>query len=485
MYLDGIKTDHRAVYMVVDLNYIERGKGYWKLNTSLLYNLEYITLINKEIESTVELSSHKSSKSIWEDIKKRIKKVTVDFTRSRTSEDRQIIASLSEKINKYESSLPLDAVDSAIYLSTKQDLEDKLFERARGIMFRSKVRWYEEGEKNTKYFFALEKARYNAKTCYKLVDDEGAEHIDPSSILEVQKTFYEKLYMEDKEVNFNLVNTYGIKVSEQNKLLQERMITGKDVGIAMLKMKNNKTPGQDGIPVDFYEVFWEKLKKPFIAMMEECYESNELHLTARKGILNLIPKPNKDSKFVKNLRPITLLNTDYKIMEKAVADKMVPALYDIIHTDQRGFMKDRRISVNIRKMLDIMHEAEVKDMAAVVLSLDFVKCFDRCSFSILHGSLEYFGFGYVVQNWTKILYSKYTVKVQNNGHFSGEIPIEKGVHQGGCCSAIYFLVIAEILAISLRSNEDIDGVVIRNIWNLLNQFADDMDIFSLCNEKSL
>ena len=103
----------------------------------------------------------------------------------------------------------------------------------------------------------------------------------------------------------------------------------------------------------------------------------------------------------KNLRPITLLNTDYKIIEKAVANKILPALTHIIHTDQRGFMKDRRISVNIRKMLDIMHQAEKEDLEAIVLSLDFVKCFDKCSFSILHGSLDFFGFGEIVKNGLK------------------------------------------------------------------------------------
>ena len=164
---------------------------------------------------------------------------------------------------------------------------------------------------------------------------------------------------------------------------------------------------------------------------------------------------------------------------------MVSALEYIIAKDQRGFMKDRRISVNIRKLLDIMSYTDQKDLEAVVLSLDFVKCFDKCSFSILHGSLDFFGFGDIVKKWTQILYKDFSVRIQNNGHFSAPIEIRKGVHQGGCCSSIYFLVIAEILAIALRANENIDGITIRDIRNLLNQFADDMDIWSLCNERSV
>ena len=242
-------------------------------------------------------------------------------------------------------------------------------------------------------------------------------------------------------------------------------------------MKNNKIPGEDGIPVDFYKVFWKELKEVFYDMVIESFESNQLHPSARKGILNLIPKSGKDTRYIKNLRPITLLNTDYKIIEKSIANKMTPALEQIIHTDQRGFMKNRRISVNIRKMLDIMSQAEKEDLETVVLSLDFVKCFDKCSFSILHSSLEFFGFGQKVKEWTKILYKDFTVKIQNNGNFSKPIDINKGVHQGGCCSALYFLVIAE--------NNCIEGITLKEIRNLLNQFADDMDIFSKCTERSI
>ena len=250
-------------------------------------------------------------------------------------------------------------------------------------------------------------------------------------------------------------------------------------------MKNNKTPGQDGIPANFYKVLWGMIQKPFYEMALECYQQNVLHNSARMGILNLIPKGNKDSRYVKNLKPITLLNTDYKVIEKSIAAKMMSALKEIINKDQRGFMKDRRISVNIRKVLDIMSEAEKEDLEAVILSLDFVKCFDKCSFAILHGSLEYFGFGSFVKEWTKIIYKDVTVKVQNNGYFSQSLDIKKGVHQGGCCSSLYFLVIAEILAISMRANKEIEGIMLYDIKNILNQFADDMDVFSMNKEKSL
>ena len=84
-------------------------------------------------------------------------------------------------------------------------------------------------------------------------------------------------------------------------------------------------------------------------------------------------------------------------------------------------MPERRISVNIRKLLDLTFYAIENDLEMLIVSLDFAKCFDRVSFSILHGALEYFKFGETVKEWTRILYNGYKVRVQNNGKFSSEI----------------------------------------------------------------
>ena len=484
IYISSLQTDHRAIYMVLETAPFERGVGFWKMNTDLLANQDFVTEMNREIEYSLGILENNNPCDKWETLKKRIRKQAQRFSRESAAQQKLVIAQLSEKVNEYEARLPLTEDEDKLWINTKNELEEKYSEIARGMLFRSKVRWIEEGEKNSKYFFSLEKARYNAKTCYKMLH-EGEEITHPQLILNKQKQFYEELYDVDKEVKFTLENGFGIRVPNDIRQQQQEQISIEELGVAIKAMKNNKTPGNDGIPVDFYKVFWSKIKEVFYEMVIEVYEKEKLHLTAREGILNLIPKPGKDSRLIKNLRPITLLNTDYKIIEKTIANKMTPALEHIINKDQRGFMKERRISVNIRKMLDIIHEAEKKDLEAVVLSLDFVKCFDKCSFSILHGSLEFFEFGEIIKIWTKILYKDFTVKIQNNGQFSEKIKIKKGVHQGGCCSTVYFLVIAEILALCLRANEKIEGITIQDIKNLLNQFADDMDIFSDNKEESI
>ena len=117
--------------------------------------------------------------------------------------------------------------------------------------------------------------------------------------------------------------------------------------------------------------------------MMESYDQGLLYPTARQGILNLIPKPKKDNRYVKNLRPITLLNVDYKLLEKVIANRLLPSLKQIIHSDQRGFLPNRRIAVNIRKMLDVIEYCDTKKLEAVIISCDFQKAFDRINLKSL------------------------------------------------------------------------------------------------------
>ena len=135
-------------------------------------------------------------------------------------------------------------------------------------------------------------------------------------------------------------------------------------------------------------------------------------------------------------------------------------------------------------IFELMQYAERNKIDAIILILDFQKCFDKIDFSALFGALEYFCFPQYIINWTKILYCQFQACTQNNGYFSKRFNIERGVHQGGPCSSFYFLLCTEIMAIMLRKNQDIKGIPVNEILNLLGQYADDADIYSLFDKKS-
>ena len=229
----------------------------------------------------------------------------------------------------------------------------------------------------------------------------------------------------------------------------------------MRSLNKEKTPGLDGIPVDFYAKFWDEIKQLLYCVYITVEEENCMIPSAMSGILNLIPKPKKDSRHLKNSRPITLLNTDYKIIEKCIANRMLPALTYLIHENQTGFMPNRKIAVNIRKLLDIIEYARIEDIPGIIVNLDYQKVFDKIEIPATTAALKFFQFSPFIIKWTQILYHEFRLKVQNNGHMSDDFVVNRGIHQGGCCSTSYFLVVAEILALMIRNNQDIEGIKIQ------------------------
>ena len=131
-----------------------------------------------------------------------------------------------------------------------------------------------------------------------------------------------------------------------------------------------------------------------------------------------------------------------------------------------------------------MEFTKFKQIPALLVLLDFSKAFDKVSYKCLYKTLQFFGYPNYLVEWTKIMYDNFAVKIQNNGKFSSQIKIQRGVHQGGNCSANYFLLIAELLAIQIRRNDQIRAICVENCDNKIGQYADDTGIYTLYDEES-
>ena len=349
----------------------------------------------------------------------------------RVADERSLcISNLCEKINEYQEAFPLTEQQMTVYENSKADLNNLYLDKAKGLIFRSRVRWFEEGEKNTKYFFALEKARYNAKMCRKIIDEHGHEYTTDEQIMQQQEKFYSALYDKEEGVSFSIQNNHNVCLSPTDSDQIDGPISQNELAQALKHMKNDKTPGQDGLSVEIYKLFWRDLSQPYLNMLEECFEEG-LSAEIKTGILNLIPKGGKDTRKLQNLRPITLLNTDYKLLEKVLAMRLDKVLPDLIHKDQTGFMKGRVISTNIRKLLDVIQHCHNEDIPAVILNLDFIKCFDRISFECIMGCLDFFKIPVYIKKWIQNLYTDFAIKIQNNGKFTAPSMLKDQFIRGG------------------------------------------------------
>ena len=139
-------------------------------------------------------------------------------------------------------------------------------------------------------------------------------------------------------------------------------------------MKSNKLPGLDGFPVEFYRSFWPKLGPFLIKVYHESFEHGLLSPSQRKAVITLIHK-GSDKNLIKNYRPISLTNCDYKILAFVLAARLQSVMQDLIHSDQSGYIKKRFIGHNIRTIQDLISYAE-KFNKGVLLFLDFKKAFD-------------------------------------------------------------------------------------------------------------
>ena len=486
-YFTGLHTDHSAFLLVIDFNSMERGHRYWKLNVQHLKEKEFIEMINEDIDTNLKANSKLAHKKQWEIVKFSMANKAQEYARHKASDIKLIVAQLSEKLTEMEEKIETDMSKDTIDLihKTKEDLEEIQLMNTKSIMFRSGVKTLCEFERNSKYFYALEKNRYNAKTMHCLIDEAGNEIREQDKILKKQSEFYSKLYTAEKDVKFNMMHQGHNMVSEEDKSVQNKPISAEEIRIALKQLPNEKVPGCDGLPVDFYKVFWKKLEDLYMNMLKEAYDEKSLTNTMLTGIINLIPKPKRDSRYLQHNRPITLLACDYKILEKVIANRMLISMNDIINQDQKGFLPERRIASNIRRVFDIMQLSSNKKMENLILSLDFMKCFDRISFSAITGAMKFFGFADMLIEWTNILYTDFKAMVQNNGHFSKKFSVERGVHQGGPASTGYFLICAEVLAIAIRENVEIEGIPVREFKQLLGQYADDADVFLKNDHKSI
>ena len=182
-----------------------------------------------------------------------------------------------------------------------------------------------------------------------------------------QETFYKKLYSEPVSDNDDCVNPVfndfisnlpQLSVEEQQ--ICEGLITEGECIKALKEMSNGKSPGSDGFTVEFYKVFWRNIKNLMIESINAAYENSKLSTNQRRGIVTLIPKKGKIRILLKNWRPITLLNIDYKIITKCLAMRLHMVLPSIINLDQTGFLKNRYIGENIRTIADIIEYTSLK-----------------------------------------------------------------------------------------------------------------------------
>ena len=293
----------------------------------------------------------------------------------------------------------------------------------------------------------------------------------------MEQQFYQELYSSKQQQNEEEIQSYLDKIETPTLNIEEQGMCDGELTIeeclsALKSFANNKSPGNDGLTVEFYRKFWPIIGKHLVQSLNESYISGELSPSQRHAIITLLDK-GKDRCHLKNWRPISLLNIDYKIATKALAIRLKDILPKLIHSDQVGYVKDRNIAENVRTIQDILTYTNNNNIPGFLISIDFQKAFDSVEWKFLELVLRKFNFGSSFINWVKTLYRNISSSVINNGVTTKQFLLERGVRQGDPLSPYLFILAGEILSNVIRQNANIKGLNIDDKYIKMLQYADD------------
>ena len=165
-----------------------------------------------------------------------------------------------------------------------------------------------------------------------------------------------------------------------------------------------------------------------------------------------------------------------KIISGCLSQRIKDTLDHIISETQSGFLKGRYIGENTRFIYDILSFTELHNIPGLLVLIDFEKAFDSMSWSFIYKVLEFFGFGEYIIEWIKILNTKFKASILQSGFLSEQLDVERGCRQGDPVAPYLFIICAEILAIMIKQNKDIKGIVINDKEHKISQYADDTSL---------
>ncbi|OAY80413.1 Transposon TX1 uncharacterized 149 kDa protein [Ananas comosus] len=187
-----------------------------------------------------------------------------------------------------------------------------------------------------------------------------------------------------------------------------------EVKRAVFSSAPEKAPGPDGLPMLFYQRFWNLLKDDIMSVFNCFYNG-----TANLDLINtmwlcLIPK-KKESLFANDFRPISLVHSMAKLISKVLASRLQIFLHDLINPYQAAFIKGRHIFDNFNCAHILIHHLHTAKARAALLKIDFERAFDRINWHFLFDLLQARGFTPRWISWIQALLQTASTAVILNG----------------------------------------------------------------------
>lgn len=494
-YVTAIETkptafsDHHCVvvkYKVLDLTDVSYlGRGYWKLNSSLLSNDEINSKFNNMYRDLKNRNSFTDLNFWWNtvfktNVKKFYKNESFLFHQQFNREKNFYYVCLNELFQRQKSGVDVSS-DLGIVKSKLMEIENR---RINLCNYKFKANTLLSDEKLGLFQISSRITRSMTSNVMKLRIN-GEITSDSTKLKQFLFDHYQCNFQEQSTTDQEYENVLKfIKTSLDNddhqallKPIEEEEL------LSVIKAASKRTsPGPDGLCYDFYLSHFELLKIELLNLFNS-YLIHGAYPPANfsAGIITLIPKKG-DCYDLSNKRPISMLNTDSKLFTKILWNRMQPLLDKLIGPGQAACVTDRSCVDNLRTFRNILVKANAsKKFKGILMSLDLEKAFDRVDHNFLWAVLTKFNFPTGFITCLKRLYKNATSQILFNGFLTPAIRILSSVRQGCPLSMALFALYIEPLVRMLYEN--IFGCLIANNFVRVVAYADDLNILVRNNHE--
>ena len=265
------------------------------------------------------------------------------------------------------------------------------------------------------------------------------------------------------------------KLNQDDVQLMEGGITKAELDRAIKSLKLRSAPGPDGTPAIFLIHNWTLIGTPLLKTFNRHLDGSSLPDDYRTARLKLLPKKG-DKTDIKNWRPITILNSKYKLLSAVYTNRIKRVVGKLVGRAQKGFSATRRAHEVILSLSGEINNKVRNHEKACAISFDFAAAFDSVDHDYILEVHRMMGFPNRMLNMLKTLINNRNARiVGDDGKLGKPFTIGRGVPQGDLHSPLTFIISIAPLIAKLESTTRRPNTEERV---LVEAFADDLSIIT-------